>query len=117
MKMIRELEHLPYKERLRNLGFFSLEKRMLQGDLFADFQYLKGDYKKEGNQLFTRADSDRTIGNGFKLKKGRLRLDVRGKFFTERVMSCWNRLPREAADASSLEVFRTRLDGALGNLV
>ena len=43
-------------------------------------------------------------------------MDVRGKFFTERVR-CWNRLPREAADASSLEVFKARLDGALGNLV
>jgi len=44
-------------------------------------------------------------------------LDIRGKFFTERVGRCWNRLPREAVDAPSLEVFNARLDGALGSLV
>jgi len=44
-------------------------------------------------------------------------LDVRGKFFTERVGRCWNRLPSEAGDALSLEVFKARLDGALGNLI
>ena len=52
-----------------------------------------------------------------KLKEGRLRLDVRGKFFTERVVGCWNRLPREVVDAPSLGVFKARLDGALGSLV
>ena len=62
MKMIRGLEHW----------------RRLQGDLAEAFQYLKGDYKQEGNQLFTRVDSDRTRGNGFKRKKGRFRLDVGG---------------------------------------
>ena len=54
----------------------SLEKRRLQGDLTAAFQCLKGNYKQEENQLFTRVDSDRTMGDGFKLKEGRFRLDV-----------------------------------------
>ena len=71
-KMIRGLEHLLYKDRQRELGLFSLEKRRLQGDLIAAFQNLKGDYKQEGNQLFTQVDSDRTRRNGFKLKEGRL---------------------------------------------
>jgi len=34
-----------------------------------------------------------------------------------RVVRCWNGLPREAVNALSLEVFKARLDGALGNLV
>ncbi|KFZ60858.1 hypothetical protein N321_07760, partial [Antrostomus carolinensis] len=55
--------------------------------------------------------------NGFKLEEGRFRLDIRKKFFTLRVVRHWNRLPREAVDAPSLEVFKARLEGALSNLV
>ncbi|KFQ98530.1 hypothetical protein N306_00232, partial [Opisthocomus hoazin] len=55
--------------------------------------------------------------NGCKLKEGRFRLDIRKKFFTMRVVKHWNRLPREAVDAPSLEVFKATLDGALSNLV
>ncbi|GAB0180442.1 triadin [Grus japonensis] len=116
MKLIRGLEHLSYEDRLRELGLFSLEKRRLQKDLIAAFQYLKGPYKKAGEGLFIRECSDRTRGNGLKLKEGRFRLGIK-KFFTVMVVRHWNSLPREAVDAPSLEVFKARLDGALGNLV
>ena len=55
-------------------------------------------------------------GNSFKLREGRFRLDLRKKFFPVRVMRPWHRLPREAVAAPSLEGFKAKLDGALGNL-
>ena len=75
----------------------------------AAFQYLKGIYKQERSQLFERVDNSRTRGNG--LREGKFSLDVRRKFFTGRVVRCWNRLPREVVDAPSLEAFRTSLEG------
>ena len=80
------------------------------------FQYLKGAYKQEGEWLFMRVDSDRTRGNGFKLRQERFMLDIRRKFFTQRMMTHWNRLPKEVAAAPSLEAFEPRLGVALGSL-
>ena len=52
-----------------------------------------------------------------KLKEGRLRLDVRGKFLTERVGRCWNSCPERLwMPRPSVEVLKARLDGALGSL-
>jgi len=66
-KMLRGLQHLPFEDRLRELGLFSLE----QG---------------------TWVDSDRTRGNGFKLRQVKVRLDSRRRLFTQRVVTHWNRL-------------------------
>ena len=115
--MMRGLAHLSCEERLRELGWFLLEKRRLRADLTVAFQYLKRAYKQEVQHLFTRVDSDRTREKGFKLGQGRFRLDIRRKFFTQRVVTHCNRLPKEAGDAPFLEAFKARLDAALGSLV
>ena len=115
---IRGLEYLCCEERLRELGLFSFEKRRLRGDLIVAFQYLKGAYKQEGKWLFSCIGSDRTRVNSFKLRRGIFRLDdIRRKFFTQRVVMHWNKLPKEVVDAPSLEAFKGRLDVALGSLV
>ena len=79
-------EHLPYKNRLRELGLFSLVSRRLLEDLTVAFQYLQGAYRKAGEGLFVRAGSDRIRRNGFKLEEGRFRLDIRKEFFPMRVV-------------------------------
>jgi len=114
--MVRGLEHLCCEERLR-AGAVQPGEEKAAGRPHSSLPVPEGAYKKAGEGLFKTAWSDRTRGNGCKLKEGRFRSDIRKKFFTMRVVRHWNRLPREVVDAPYLETFKTRLDAALRNLV
>ena len=109
-KLVRSIRHLSYPERLKKLEIPSLRTRMLRGDLIVTFKILTGKISVDPDQFFEVAEEDRTRGHHLKLKKSQSKHVTRHKFFTNRVVNPWNKLPRDVVDALSTNMFKNKLD-------
>ena len=114
-KLLGEIKDLPNPERLRKLKLPSLEHRRRRGDAIEVYKYLSGQYNVQSPALELNRDAI-TRGNSMKLTKTRSRLNIRGNYFSKRVVNLWNSLPEEVITAPSVDAFKGRLDRHWENL-
>ncbi len=109
-KLVSNINHLPYNERLKTLGIPSLEYRRQRADMIQVYKIIEGIDKVEENHFFTRATYITTRGHSRKLFKKRARLNMRANSFSNRIVENWNNLSDDVVTAPSVNAFKSRLN-------
>ena len=111
-KLIPGLRDLRYEERLKECGLKTLETRRVRGggDQIDVFKILNGYENIDSNIFFDIKESKITRGHNFTLVKKQSRLDVRKFSFSQRTINVWNKLSTECVHASSVNMFKNRID-------
>ena len=108
-KMIPQLSHLTYEERLKELDMFTLRSRRIRGDMIQVFKMFKGIDNLDPFSFF-ECSTNRTRGHSLKIKKFQANHDLRKNYFTNRVVNYWNSLPAHVIECNSLDTFKKHLD-------
>ena len=109
-KMIPKLRNISYEMRLKECGLTTLETRRLRGDQIEVFKILNGYENIDRNIFFTVKEERRTRGHGVTLAKKQCRLDIRKFTFSQRTVNEWNRLSADCVGASSVNIFKNKID-------
>ena len=116
-KLISDIKHLPYEDRLADLQLPSLKYRRLRGDLIQTFNIISKGNDQEISKFFNLNQSSCTRGHNFKLNKVHTKTNMRMHSFTNRVINAWNNLPQDTVNAPDVDTFKKLLDGDLLNLL
>jgi len=109
-KLIPELRHLPYEERIRHLKLPSLEHRRRRGDMIQTFKILNGIDRIDQHMFFPMTNKSTTRGHSQKIAKKHSKLSMRQTVFSQRVVNDWNSLPEIVINSPSLNTFKSSLD-------
>ena len=109
-KLVAQVRELPYEERLRKLQLPSVKDRALRGDLIETYKILTMKLEVDPSVFFEVEEESKTRGHALKLKKRRSVSWLRSNFFSNRVVTVWNKLPCEVVQAETINQFKNRLD-------
>ena len=112
-KFLPGMKDLEYPERLKKLGLTTLAHRRHRSDVIEMYKICHEVYDKDISIRikFSREGSSRELrGHNFKIKKLSCDTRLRSTFFTYRTVNVWNSLPKQVAEAPSLNAFKARLD-------
>ena len=104
-----QLRDLTYKDRLKRLNLFSLQRRRQRGDLIETFKCLNN-ITDTGKPLFSISRQVTLRGHSLKLEKHRSRIDLRANFLANRVVNGWNKLPEGVVQSTNVTSFKHALD-------
>ena len=107
-KMIQGIRNLTYKDRLKHLNLYSLERRRVRRDLIEVFKWIKGYNKEDINKVLIVKEKIRTLTKGFKLDKFRFRKDIGKNWFTNRVVEECSKLRKHMVSAGTVDTFKKR---------
>ena len=109
-RMIPGMSSFSYPERLKKLNLFSLRYRRERADMIQVYKILHGIDRLSPEHFFKRPEYHSTRGHPLKLFNTHRRLNVRGCFFSKRVIELWNKLPEPLVTARNIGIFKTGLD-------
>jgi len=109
-KLIKEIKHLPYMDRLKYLNLPTLLYRRIRGDMILVFKLLSGIYDCGIACQLVKPNHFVTRGHHLRLIKQHVRYDLRKFFFGNRIISIWNSLPVNIINADTVSLFERRLD-------
>jgi ribonuclease P/MRP protein subunit RPP40 len=112
-RLIPGMQQLTYKERLTKLDLPTLAFRRWRGDLIETYKIFHY-YTANPQNFFQLADSN-TRGHSLKLAKKYSRTDIRKFTYSNRIVETWNSLPDHVVQATSVNMFKNRLDKFLKN--
>ena len=114
-KLIPSLRNKPYEHRLKELNMFTVEYRLLRGDLIEMFKIFNGMDRIDINTFFRIRENSGNRGHKWTITKPRCNTDLRKYSFSHRVVNAWNNLPDLVIDSTSLNNFKSNLDSYLLN--
>ena len=115
-RLVKEIRAEPYSERLRLLGLPSLYYRRRRGDMIAVYQMLHSGVDMDHTTFFKVSAESTTRGHPWKINKPQALTRIRRNTFSVRVVNDWNALPLHVVSASTVNMFKARLDSHWAHL-